>query len=93
MRISPPLPAAISNKNAPSLDSSIIKKPSGAADLSVSAPVSRLEKLHSHDNASRFRRIEGLSAKAQSALQAYHNTEAMAADNPRNQLIGVDVFA
>jgi hypothetical protein len=41
----------------------------------------------------RFQKIDSLSWLAQNALSAYQATQSLSADNPRNQLIGVDVFA
>lgn len=100
MRINSQLPVAISNNNAitnqktGSPDSSVIKSvPSVNASLPAASSDAHFENVMAGDRSSRFHRIDDLSANAQLALQAYQNTEAMATDNPRNQLIGVDVFA
>ncbi|MBM6551648.1 hypothetical protein [Marinomonas ostreistagni] len=42
---------------------------------------------------SRFFKTEGLSMQAQQALSAYLHTESLSASNPRNQLVGIDVYA
>ncbi len=41
----------------------------------------------------RFFKVEGLSSQAKEALSAYQATESLSASNPRNLLIGVDVYA
>ncbi|TDO96369.1 hypothetical protein [Marinomonas balearica] len=40
-----------------------------------------------------FSKVESPDKFAREALQAYESTAALTADNPRNLLIGVDVFA
>lgn len=42
---------------------------------------------------SRFFKTEGLSMMAQQALSAYQHTESLSSSNPRNQLVGIDVYA
>lgn len=41
----------------------------------------------------RFFKVEGLSNQAKEALSAYQATESLSFSNPRNLLIGVDVYA
>ena len=45
------------------------------------------------ENQARFSRMAELDKFTQSALAAYQQTESLSLDNPRNYLIGVDVFA
>ncbi|ADZ90403.1 hypothetical protein [Marinomonas mediterranea] len=45
------------------------------------------------ESRSGFSKVESPDKFAREALQAYESTAALAADNPRNMLIGVDVFA
>lgn len=41
----------------------------------------------------RFFKIDGLSFQTKEALSAYQETQSLSASNPRNLLIGVDVYA
>ncbi|WP_067216173.1 hypothetical protein [Marinomonas gallaica] len=41
----------------------------------------------------RFFKVDGLSALAQQAMSAYQSTESLSSNNPRHQLIGIDVYA
>ncbi|RDL44723.1 hypothetical protein DN730_10090 [Marinomonas piezotolerans] len=57
-----------------------------------SSPIQQFES-YANGESSRFSKVEGLSAFAQEALSAYQSTQSLASSNPRNLLIGVDVYA
>lgn len=59
---------------------------------SVPSNVEAFEQANASQS-SRFFRMDGLSAMAQNALAAYQSTEMLSSSNPRNQLIGIDVYA
>ncbi|TBR43432.1 hypothetical protein CBF23_004415 [Marinomonas agarivorans] len=56
------------------------------------SPLSHFEQA-AKEQASRFNKVEGLDRLAQEAIDSYTMTQSLAADNPRNYLMGVDVFA
>lgn len=56
------------------------------------SPLSHFEQA-AQEQTSKFRKIEGLDRLTQEAIDRYTTTQSLAADNPRNYLIGVDVFA
>jgi len=57
------------------------------------SPLSSFEQAAESQSSSRFSRIEGLDRMTQDAISSYQTTQSLAADNPRNYLIGIDVFA
>ena len=65
------------------------------AQAGFSLPVSSMFNFEqaAKEQGSRFSKIEGLDRMTQNAINSYQMTESLAADNPRNYLIGVDVFA
>lgn len=62
---------------------------------SFSLPVSPMSSFEqaAKEQGSRFSKIESLDRLAQDAINTYQMNQSLAADNPRNYLIGVDVFA
>lgn len=61
--------------------------------VSPTSSLDDFDRLMNSDSASRFRRVDDFSASTQQALSAYQATESLSAANPRNHLIGIDVFA
>lgn len=59
---------------------------------SLPSPVQSFEQA-SHAQSARFFKVDGLSALAQQAIDAYQTTESLSPNNPRHQLIGIDVYA
>lgn len=60
--------------------------------VSLPSSVQSFEQASNTDS-NRFFKVEGLSAFAQQAIDAYQSTESLSPNNPRNQLIGIDVYA
>lgn len=56
------------------------------------SPVQSFEQASSAQSA-RFFKVDGLSTLAQQAIEAYQSTESLSPNNPRHQLIGIDVYA
>lgn len=56
------------------------------------SPVSSFEQAQQAQGA-RFSKVEGLDKAVQEAIASYQATQSLAADNPKNYLIGVDTFA
>lgn len=78
------LPVPVSNSNDRFSDSSVSRLPSSVVDF---------EQAFQDQSNAKFSRVEGLSASAQAALSAYQETASLSAANPRDALVGVDVFA
>ena len=66
-----------------------------ASEQGFQAPssIAAFEQTASSSSSARFFKTEGLSAFAQQALSAYQSTESLSSNNPRNHLVGVDVYA
>jgi hypothetical protein len=70
-----------------------VAEPVSAPQFSLPAsPVSSFEHAQQSQGA-KFSRVEGLDRAVQEAIASYQATQSMAADNPKNYLIGVDTFA
>lgn len=76
------------------VESAESKPHSPDSTFSPPSPLGDFERASAHfADAERFFKVDGLSSLAQQALSAYQTTESLAANNPRNQLVGVDVYA
>lgn len=66
-----------------------------AAPTQFSLPASPLSSFEhaQQTQGARFSKVEGLDKAVQEAIASYQATQSLAADNPRNFLIGVDTFA
>lgn len=79
-------PLALTNNEA--------NKPKAALPVvSAMSPSSQVEFASEYTSKSRFTRIDSLDFNTQNALSIYELTQSMASNNPRNSLIGVDVYA
>ncbi|CUB04931.1 hypothetical protein [Marinomonas fungiae] len=62
------------------------------SSIPLPSTVQSFEQASSAQSA-RFFKVDGLSALAQQAIEAYQSTESLSPNNPRHQLIGIDVYA
>lgn len=97
MQISSQYPVLFRSGNTqPSVKNDAFKEPSTLPVRSTGfSQVSSMQTFQdaAASHSARFHKIHDLDAHTQAALQAYKNTEALASNNPRHALIGVDVFA
>lgn len=72
------------------VDSSSVKE---KAQFSIPpSSASSFEQAYQTENG-RFHRMDGFDLNSKDAIASYQATQSLAADNPRNYLIGVDVYA
>lgn len=96
MRIGSNLPIAVNSGNCsqtPATAGSLYEQSSAPPEALPPSRMEDFEKLSSGIDNERLFRVDALSGTAQQALSAYQATESLASNNPRNQLIGIDVYA
>lgn len=89
----PVIPQGGANSNArPSVPAVVNQNSQQYSSSMLPSPLQAFEQASGADSA-RFFKVDGLSTIAQQALSAYQSTESLSPNNPRHQLIGIDVYA
>lgn len=88
----PVIPQGGANAQPRSKVPAVASQESNSSSTNLPSPIQSFEQASNAESA-RFFKVDGLSALAQQALNAYQSTEALSPNNPRHQLIGIDVYA
>ena len=88
----PIIPQTNPNYTSRSQTSTVASQGESSGGSLLPSTIESFEQASSSDSA-RFFKVDGMSAFAQQAITAYQSTEALSPNNPRHQLIGIDVYA